>query len=95
MKNEPTEQPPSAALDMGPQQIVIADRGWVWVGNSQVIGDQLVVENARCIRRWGTTKGLGELAAGGPTPDTVLDPMGRLVVPMRAVIGRLACEAAW
>ena len=80
---------------MGPQQIVIADRGWVYVGKTRTDGDRLVVENARCIRRWGTTKGLGQLAASGPTPDTTLDPMGLLVVPMRAVISILACTSEW
>lgn len=83
------------APGMGPQQIVIADRGWVYVGKSREVGDQLVIEDARCIRRWGTTRGLGQLAADGPTPDTTLDPMGLLVVPMRAVIARIACKSAW
>lgn len=80
---------------MGPQQIVIADRGWVWVGQAKRERDVLVVENCRTIRYWGTTRGLGELAESGPTGTTKLDPVGRLVVPMRAVIGIIACKSAW
>lgn len=82
-------------VDMGPQQIVIADRGWVWVGKTRKVGDDLVIENARTIRYWGTTRGLGELAESGPTKTTKLDPIGTMLVPMRAVIGRLACKTEW
>lgn len=58
------------------QQIVVLDRGWVYVGNVIIEGDLVRIHNARCIRRWGTTKGLGELALTGPTKNTVLDPTG-------------------
>ena len=91
MKTKKSTKSPS----MGPQQIVIADRGWVFVGQTQDAGDKLLVENARVIRRWGTTKGLGELAESGPLPNTILDPLGRLVLPSRAVIGVIACKTAW
>lgn len=51
-----------------------------------------VISNASAIRRWGTTKGLGELAAGGPTTNTVLDYTGTVRVPLRAVIGLIDTE---
>lgn len=89
MQNEITSE------TMGPQQIVIADRGWVWVGKVTVSGETLVIEEARNVRRWGTTRGLGELAENGPTESTRLDPVGRIVVPQRAVIGVIACKSAW
>lgn len=82
-------------VEMGPQQIVIADRGWVWVGQSRIDGDDLVIENARCIRYWGTERGLGQLADGGPTTTTKLDPVGIIRVSRRAVIARIACKRAW
>lgn len=84
-----------AGSEMGPQQIVVADRGWVYAGQAQQDGDVLVIENARCIRYWGTTRGLGQLAADGPTDNTKLDPVGRVLVPMRAVISIIACKASW
>ena len=56
----------------GPIKIAILQRGWVFVGRFSKTGSDCVLENASCIRQWGTTKGLGELV-NGPTPKTVLD----------------------
>ena len=73
-------------------EIVVADQGWVFIGN--VCHDQarqiaraflalgneaILLENANCIRRWGTSQGLGELV-NGPTENTILDPMGCVTV---------------
>jgi hypothetical protein len=76
------------------KQIVIADRGFVWVGDVEIGGDWCVISSAQQVRRWGTSKGLGELAANGPLKSTVLDPCGTVRLPMRAVIGLLDCEAS-
>lgn len=76
------------------KQIVILDRGFVYVGDVSVDGDMIVIENAANIRRWGATKGLGELAAEGPKAATVLDHAGIVRAPARAVIAFLECEAA-
>lgn len=73
--------------------IIIADRGFVWVGFANIVGDMCIVSDARQIRRWGTTKGLGELASSGPLKNTILDPCGTVRVPMRAVIALIECEA--
>lgn len=75
-------------------QIVILDRGFVFVGDVSVEGDWLVIRNAKNVRRWGTSKGLGELAKEGPKTETKLDPAGTVRAPMRAVIGLLECEAS-
>jgi hypothetical protein len=80
---------------METQQIVVLDRGFVYVGNVTENGENLVIENARNIRRWGTTKGLGQLAIEGPQSDTVLDPAGTVTAPKRAVIHTLACKTNW
>ncbi len=78
-----------------PIHIVVLDRGFVYVGCVTQQDDTLVISNACNIRRWGTSKGLGELVAG-PTPDTVLDPVGTVRAPMRAVIHLIDVqEAAW
>lgn len=77
----------------GSKQIVILDRGFVYVGDVTTEPDWCLIENASCVRRWGTKKGLGELAANGPLSNTVLDPAGTVRAPMRAVIAMLACEA--
>lgn len=59
------------------RKIVVAQRGWVLVGDYSIEGDdEIVLTNASVIRIWGTTKGLGELALSGPTSKTILDPAG-------------------
>lgn len=72
--------------------IVVLDRGFVYVGNVQCDADWCVITDARNIRVWGTTKGLGELTTG-PTDKTVLDHVGTVRAPMRAVISVI--EAKW
>ncbi len=75
-------------------KIVILDRGFVLVGNVTVKDDWVETTNASIIRRWGTTKGLGELATNGPLESTKLDPIGTVRSPLRALIGLVDCEAA-
>ena len=75
-------------------QIAILDRGFVFVGNVAIEGDWLLITDAQNVRRWGTSRGLGELAAKGPLKDTVLDPAGAVRVPVRAWDGLIKCEAA-
>lgn len=77
-----------ALIDTTPakRQIVIGDRGWVWVADVTKIGDDYKLTNASVIRKWGTTKGIGELALAGKTSDTILDPCGSVTVPGLAVI---------
>lgn len=60
---------------MNPTQIVVLQRGWIVVGHVTRDGDELTITNASVIRRWGTTKGLGQLV-NGPTLTTKLDPCG-------------------
>lgn len=74
-----------------PVRIVIAQRGWVFVGRWEEDGERVTLHNARVIRRWGTTKGLGELCAG-PTSSTVLDPAGTVELHILGVVASLACD---
>ncbi len=74
-------------------QILVLQRGWVVVGEVTKEGSEVVVSKSSVIRRWGTTKGLGEIAAGGPTADTVLDPAGTVRVHELAVVMSLDCDA--
>lgn len=76
------------------KQIVVLDRGFVYVGDVSVNNDFVTIANASNVRRWGTSKGLGELASLGPRPNTKLDPAGTVRAPMRAVVSLLECEAA-
>ena len=75
--------------------ILVLQRGWVAVGDLVEDGEAKVrLENASVIRRWGTTKGLGQLALEGPQPNTVLDPAGTIEAHPLAVVLRISCEAA-
>lgn len=64
----------SVAKPSGHVRIVVLQRGWVVVGFFSKEGEQCKLDVASVIRVWGTTKGLGEIAKGGPTSKTVLDP---------------------
>lgn len=85
--------------------IVAANRGHTFVGELEVLRDEVstevVLTNASVIRRWGTVDGLGELAEKGPLPagapngPTVLDPCpGCVRIPITSVVHMMECEAA-
>jgi len=69
----------------GVLSIVVADRGWIYIGRAEQENDWLTILDARQITRWGTTKGLNELV-NGPTSNTKLGAPASIRVPMRAVI---------
>lgn len=71
------------------RQIVILQRGWIVVGNVSQNGSHFTITDSSVIRRWGTDKGIGQLALAGPTKDTILDPVGTVHVHELAVVGRI------
>ncbi|ATG88187.2 hypothetical protein CA606_20035 [Caulobacter vibrioides] len=73
--------------------LVVADRGFVWVGETVTTPDWVEIKNARCVRRWGTTKGLNQLAIEGPQSSTQLDAPADLKVSRKALIAIIPCEA--
>ncbi len=73
--------------------IVIVTNGFVYVGYADLEPDYCVIREARNIRRYGTTRGLGQLALEGPTPQTVLDRVGTVRVPLHALISLYDTEA--
>ena len=73
-------------------RIVILQRGWVAVGRYSQKGEDCQLDGASIVRRWGTTKGLGELATSGPLENTVLDPSPTLRFHALTVIASIACE---
>jgi hypothetical protein len=74
--------------------IVVADRGFVYVGSVVVSDDWCVVTDARNVRKYGTTKGLGQLAQEGPQTDTVLDSAGTVRIPLRGVMHLIETEVS-
>lgn len=73
-------------------QIAVLDRGFVYVGKVSRQGDELIIEDAKNVRRWGTDRGLGQLASEGPQEKTVLDPTPTITAPLRALIHLIDCE---
>ena len=78
-----------------PVRIVVLQRGWVVVGYWSENGDDVQISHARVIRKWGTSKGLGELV-DGPTSNTVLDPAGLVSAHRLGVVLTIAANRdAW
>ena len=75
----------------GDIKIVVLDRGFVYIGAVDVDDDFIIIRNAKNIRVWGTTKGLGELVSG-PLPSTKLDSVGTVRAPHRALISLIDVE---
>jgi hypothetical protein len=81
---------PESGVDLG-QNIVVLDRGFVYVGNVTEYPDRFRIEKARNIRVWGTKNGLGELR-DGPLPETKLDAAETVVAFKRAVMHWIPCR---
>ncbi|MDA8156270.1 MAG: hypothetical protein M0Z52_07440 [Actinomycetota bacterium] len=78
------------------KRIVILQRGWVFVGDFEQKGSYCTLKNAAVVRRWGTTRGLGELAQRGPLQHTVLDPSPDIRFHELTAIATIDCvEEAW
>ncbi len=80
--------------------IIVADRGWVFVGHARQdvrLGiDGIAVDDARVVRRWGTSRGLAQLAAEGPQPNTKLDDKRPVFIPRSDVKSFFDCvEEKW
>lgn len=76
--------------------IIVAERGFVYVGNVHRDADQVVIDNCYNIRRWGTTRGLGQIAEDGPTESSVLDKCPRVKVHVMGVVHQMQCnEESW
>lgn len=87
------------ASEAGPRpetskQIVILQRGWVAIGDLSKNGEEFTLNNAQIIQRWGTTKGLGQLALEGPQRETKLMPAGTMRFHELTVIARMDVDAS-
>lgn len=74
-------------------QIICCHRGFVFVGMVADSELEVVIRQASCVRKWGTTSGIGEIASNGPTEKTVLDFAGTVRVHPLSVVCRIDCEA--
>jgi hypothetical protein len=76
----------------GDIMIAVLDRGFVYIGRVEHTDTGITLRNAKNIRVWGTTKGLGELV-NGPTKSTQADAVGTVHVPSRAIISLIEVVA--
>lgn len=74
--------------------IVTASGGWAFIGMVEKYSTEhgVTLYDASCIRRWGTTRGLGQIALNGPTEDTILDPVGTVHIPATALGPIIMCQ---
>lgn len=95
MKNKATEAL-KEKWKGGGRRIVILQRGWVIMGHFAQRGSECRIRNGSVVRRWGTTRGLGELASDGPKPSTQLDPIPTTYFHELTTIAMLRCkDSAW
>jgi hypothetical protein len=76
------------------KRIVIVQQGWIFVGEYFFDPELNCVhlDDASCIRVWGTTAGLGQLALKGKQKETVLDYYGVVDAPLSSVVATLMCN---
>ena len=81
----------------GDIKIVILQRGWVMVGRFERNGSDCKLHDSHSVRRWGTSKGLGELANKGPLSETQLDKnYGVVEFDYLTVVASIVClEDVW
>jgi hypothetical protein len=83
-------------VEDGGVRIVVLQRGWVVVGHYHRVGEQVRVEHAAVVRRWGTQRGLGQLASEGVQAETVLDDCPTVRCHVLAVLATIDCtHATW
>lgn len=64
----------------GELAIAVLDRGWVFMGFvTHLCNDRIRIDCCYNIHKWGTKKGLGQLAIEGPQADTILNPTGPVI----------------
>ena len=76
-------------------RILVHQRGWVLVGRYSEKGDRCFLHGASVVRIWGTTKGLGEIAAGGPVAGkTTLDSCPEVEWHVLTGLFTIRCDSA-
>lgn len=72
-------------------RIVVASHGWVFIGRYHVTMAEVVLTDAYVIRRWGTSRGLGQLCEGR-TEETILDNTGTVRLHPLNVVMTMDCN---
>lgn len=75
-------------------QIVVLDKGFVYHGDISFHDGWFTLSNCVNLRRYGTDKGLGQLALHGPTKETEQDPSGVIRGRETSVLFLIECDHA-
>lgn len=76
--------------------ILCMQGAWMLVARTKVVGEELELSDVACIRRWGTSAGVGQLAKEGPLQATVMDNEPDQIIDRIQVIRAIPCEVeAW
>jgi hypothetical protein len=74
------------------QFIAVLDRGFVYAGQLQPGAPGWAkMTDAKNIRYWGTSKGLGELI-NGPLSGTKVDAVGEILIPLKSIMHLIPCK---
>ena len=84
--NETKKVKDEPEIEQGPECIVVVQNGFVYVGHVTLEDGSMRISEAYNIRRWGTTKGLGQLAIEGKQKETLLDYCGVVRVPFHSIL---------
>lgn len=72
--------------------IIVLDKGFVFHGDLVIEDGWFTIYNGVNIRRYGTERGLGQLALTGPTNKTALDPQPTIKGAMTAYLYHMECS---
>ena len=72
--------------------LIVLTQGFVYSGSPRIEGDYIIITGAKNVRLSGTSRGFGQLAAEGPTPETVLDPCPDVIAPIGALVHIMVCS---
>ncbi len=87
---ESSETPSKKEPEFKGRYIVLANRGNTVVGDLYVLnGNERLLKNASVIRRWGTKKGIGQLAIDGAQSETILDKCGEFEFDITTTCGMI------
>ena len=78
-------------INLPKKQIVVVTQGWVFAGDVYQEPGGVRIDNAVCVRSWGTEFGLGQLALQGPSDETILDAYGIIHVPLHSIVATVDC----
>jgi len=74
------------------KNLVVLQRGWIFGGDLFKKGSEYTLKNAFNVRKWGTTKGLGELAEKGKLKNSILDPVSDVTFHELTVVAIIRCK---